>query len=178
MDVAGLILPVFAVIVTGWAAGLAGYVSRDLSDKLIHFAYNVAMPALLDVSIAQEPAASLLAWRFLTAFGGGSLICFGVPGGAHAERQWSGSVLDAGVGRLHDKHWLRHAAGFAGDLWTARGAAGGDRVGCRRKAPCSRAPWISGGSRYRSATRVAQTTRTGDEQAVRGRRRERATVSL
>jgi malonate transporter len=76
MEVATLILPVFAVIVTGWAAGFLGYVSRGLSDGLIHFAYNVAMPALLIVTIAQEPARSLLAWRFLVAFGGGSLVCF------------------------------------------------------------------------------------------------------
>ena len=76
MQVAALILPVFAVIVTGWAAGYLGYVSRDLADGLIHFAYNVAMPALLVVTIAEEPARSLLAWRFLVAFGGGSLICF------------------------------------------------------------------------------------------------------
>ena len=76
MQVAALILPVFAVIVTGWAAGYVGYVSRDLADGLIHFAYNIAMPALLVVTIAQEPARSLLAWRFLVAFGGGSLICF------------------------------------------------------------------------------------------------------
>ena len=76
MEVAGLILPVFAVIITGWAAGFVGYVSRDLSDGLIHFAYNVAMPALLVVTIAQEPAHSLLAWRFLIAFGGGSMVCF------------------------------------------------------------------------------------------------------
>ena len=76
MQVAALILPVFAVIVTGWAAGYVGYVSRDLADGLIHFAYNVAMPALLVVTIAEEPARSLFAWRFLVAFGGGSLICF------------------------------------------------------------------------------------------------------
>jgi malonate transporter and related proteins len=76
MHVAALILPVFAVIVTGWAAGYVGYVSRDLADGLIHFAYNVAMPALLVVTIAQEPAHSLFAWRFLVAFGGGSLVCF------------------------------------------------------------------------------------------------------
>jgi malonate transporter len=76
VQVAALILPVFAVIVTGWAAGYVGYVSRDLADGLIHFAYNIAMPALLVVTIAQEPARSLLAWRFLAAFGGGSLICF------------------------------------------------------------------------------------------------------
>src|ERR1700689_1423643 len=78
MQVADLILPVFAVIVTGWLAGYLGYVARDLSDALIHFAYNVGMPALLLVTIAQEPPQSLLAWRFLVPFGGGSLMCFAI----------------------------------------------------------------------------------------------------
>jgi malonate transporter and related proteins len=34
------------------------------------------MPALLFVTIAQEPARNLLEWRFLMAFGGGSILCF------------------------------------------------------------------------------------------------------
>ncbi|WFU72113.1 MULTISPECIES: AEC family transporter [unclassified Bradyrhizobium] len=76
MEVASLVLPVFAIIVTGWLAGEFGYLSRSLADALVHFAYNVAMPALLIVTIAQEPARNLLEWRFLLAFGGGSLICF------------------------------------------------------------------------------------------------------
>ncbi len=76
MDVAGLVLPVFAIIVTGWLAGWLGYVSRSLADGLVHFAYNVAMPALLFITIAQEPAGHLLEWRFLLAFGGGSILCF------------------------------------------------------------------------------------------------------
>jgi len=76
MNVAGLILPVFAVIVTGWLAGRLGYIPRSLADGLVHFAYNVAMPALLVVTIAQEQAEKLLEWRFLLAFGGGSMVCF------------------------------------------------------------------------------------------------------
>jgi malonate transporter and related proteins len=74
--IADLILPVFAVILTGWIVGYTGYLSRALSDALIHFAYNIAMPALLIVTISQEPAHSLINWRFLVAFGGGSLLCF------------------------------------------------------------------------------------------------------
>jgi malonate transporter and related proteins len=74
--IADLILPVFAVIVTGWIVGYTGYLSRTLSDALIHFAYNIAMPALLVVTIAQEPGHALINWRFLVAFGGGSLLCF------------------------------------------------------------------------------------------------------
>src|ERR1700758_684298 len=76
MEVASLVLPVFAIIVTGWLAGASGYLSRTLADALVHFAYNVAMPALLIVTIAQEPARNLLEWRFLLAFGGGSILCF------------------------------------------------------------------------------------------------------
>jgi predicted permease len=76
MQVASLVLPVFAIIVTGWLAGWLGYISRALAGELVHFAYNVAMPALLFVTIAQEPARNLLEWRFLFAFGGGSMICF------------------------------------------------------------------------------------------------------
>jgi malonate transporter and related proteins len=76
LRIADLILPVFAVILTGWIVGCTGYLSRALSDALIHFAYNIAMPALLIVTISQEPAHSLINWRFLLAFGGGSLLCF------------------------------------------------------------------------------------------------------
>ncbi len=76
MRIADLILPVFAVILSGWIVGYTGYLSRSLSDALIHFAYNIAMPALLIVTIAQEPSRSLINWRFLVAFGGGSLLCF------------------------------------------------------------------------------------------------------
>jgi len=74
--IADLILPVFAVILTGWFVGYAGYLSRTLSDALIHFSYNIAMPALLIVTIAQEPDRSLINWRFIVAFGGGSLLSF------------------------------------------------------------------------------------------------------
>jgi malonate transporter len=84
--IAELILPVFAVIVTGWVVGYTGYLSRQLSDALIHFAYNIAMPALLIVTIAQEPGHSLINWRFLVAFGGGSLLCFALVFGAMSLR--------------------------------------------------------------------------------------------
>ena len=76
MEVADLVLPVFGIIVTGWLAGWLGYISRSLADGLVHFAYNVAMPALLFITVAQEPAQNLLEWRFLMAFGGGSVLCF------------------------------------------------------------------------------------------------------
>jgi hypothetical protein len=35
MEVADLVLPVFAIIVTGWLAGWLGYISRSLADGLV-----------------------------------------------------------------------------------------------------------------------------------------------
>ena len=96
MQIANLILPVFAVIVTGWLVGYTGYLSRTLSDALIHFAYNVAMPALLIVTIAQESGHALINGRFLVAFGVGSLVCFALVFGL-VSLQASRTVASRGM---------------------------------------------------------------------------------
>ena len=77
MTIAALVLPVFAVIVAGWIAGASGYLPTSLSGPLVQFAYNVAMPALVFATIAEERLGALLEWGFIAAFGGGSMICFG-----------------------------------------------------------------------------------------------------
>jgi malonate transporter and related proteins len=76
MHVASLILPIFAIILSGWVAGASGYLPRTLAGPLMQFAYFIAMPALVFLTVAKEPLGSLLEWRFIAAFGGGSLICF------------------------------------------------------------------------------------------------------
>jgi predicted permease len=76
MHLAGTILPIFAIILTGWLAGASGYLPRALAAPLMRFAYYVAMPSLVFQTIGDESLHALLDWRFLAAFGGGSLICF------------------------------------------------------------------------------------------------------
>lgn len=76
MSIPNLILPVFAVIATGWVAGATGYLPRTLAGHIVNFAYNVAMPALVFLTIAQSSVDALANWRFLLAFGGGSISCF------------------------------------------------------------------------------------------------------
>jgi predicted permease len=103
MRIADLILPVFAVIITGWIVGYTGYLSRTLSDALIRFAYTIAMPALLIVTIAQEPGHSLVNWRFLAAFGGGSLLCFALVFGImsiHASRSLASRTMHGMVASM------------------------------------------------------------------------------
>jgi malonate transporter and related proteins len=77
MTIAALVLPVFAVILSGWVAGASGYLPRSLAGPLVQFAYNVAMPALVFLTIAEERLGALLEWGFIAAFGGGSMLCFG-----------------------------------------------------------------------------------------------------
>lgn len=76
MHLAGTILPIFAIILAGWVAGVSGYMPRDLAAPLMRFSYYVAMPALVFLTIADETLHSLLDWRFVAAFGGGSMLCF------------------------------------------------------------------------------------------------------
>jgi predicted permease len=77
MTLAALVLPVFAVILSGWIAKASGYLPRSLSEPLVQFAYNVAMPAPVFLTIAEERLDALLEWGFMAAFGGGSMFCFG-----------------------------------------------------------------------------------------------------
>ncbi|BBU31637.1 malonate transporter [Burkholderia sp. THE68] len=76
MHLAGMILPIFAIIVAGWAARVSGYMPHALAPSLMQFAYYVAMPALVFLTIADESLRALLEWGFLAAFGGGSMLCF------------------------------------------------------------------------------------------------------
>jgi predicted permease len=76
VHIASLMLPIFAIILSGWLAGASGYLPRTLAGPLMQFAYFIAMPALVFLTVAREPLGSLMDWRFLAAFGGGSLICF------------------------------------------------------------------------------------------------------
>ena len=78
MHLVATIFPVFAIVVLGWIAGISGYVPRTLGASLTRFAYYIAMPSLVFLTIGDETMHSLLDWRFLAAFGGGSLICFAI----------------------------------------------------------------------------------------------------
>lgn len=70
MEVLTIILPVFAVVVTGYLFARLGILSEDVGGVLISFVYYVAIPALLFVVIAQEKIEHLLNWPFIAAYGG------------------------------------------------------------------------------------------------------------
>lgn len=91
MHLVGMILPIFAIVLSGWLARTTGYLPRELAPLLTRFSYCVAMPALVFLTIGDESVRSLLDWRFLVAFGGGSLACFAAA--AAIARLWRGASL-------------------------------------------------------------------------------------
>jgi predicted permease len=76
VEVLGLILPVFAVMVTGYGFARLGLLPEDVSAVLIQFVFHVSIPALMFAIIAREEIETLLDWPFIIAFGGVTFALF------------------------------------------------------------------------------------------------------
>ena len=76
MEILELLLPIFAIIVTGMIFGHFRILPEGAGDVLIQFAFWVAIPALLFLIISQESIDRLLNPAFYVSFGGGMLIIF------------------------------------------------------------------------------------------------------
>lgn len=73
-----VILPVFGIMLTGYAAGRFRLLGEASSEALNRFVYYIALPALFFVSLARVPVGEVLNGPFLAAFGGGVLATFGI----------------------------------------------------------------------------------------------------
>ena len=71
MEVLSLILPIFALLVTGFIFAQLNILPEHTAEVLIQFAFHVAVPALLIGVIAQEDAEKLLNLPYIAALGGG-----------------------------------------------------------------------------------------------------------
>ncbi|WP_298769770.1 AEC family transporter [uncultured Shewanella sp.] len=71
MDILNLVLPVFAIIITGYLFSKTSILPETTPALLIQFTYFVLMPALLFLVIAQEEINNLFNLPFILAFGGG-----------------------------------------------------------------------------------------------------------
>ncbi|MEM7226940.1 MAG: AEC family transporter [Pseudomonadota bacterium] len=77
MEFINLLLPIFAIILTGFAVAHFKLLPESLGDVLIQFAFNIGLPALLFLVIAQESASRLLNGAFFASYGGGNFFFFG-----------------------------------------------------------------------------------------------------
>lgn len=70
------ILPLFGIMIAGYAAGRSGLLPNGASAALSRFTFVAAMPALVFVSLSRVPVAEFFDWPFLGALGGGMAITY------------------------------------------------------------------------------------------------------
>lgn len=68
-----VVLPVFGIILTGYACGRLEVLGPASSEALNKFVYYVALPVLLFYAMARVHPDEILNWPYLGAFGGGSV---------------------------------------------------------------------------------------------------------
>jgi predicted permease len=76
--IVNIVLPVFAIMGAGYAAGRAGLLGEHAPGALNAFVFYVALPALFFNSMAQIEVEQVFYWPFIAAFGGGLVGTFGL----------------------------------------------------------------------------------------------------
>jgi hypothetical protein len=76
--VPGILFPVFAVILCGYAAGRLNVLGRAGAEILNRFTYYFALPPLLFTLTAEARLADILNWPFILAYLGGALLTVAV----------------------------------------------------------------------------------------------------
>ncbi|MCI5052659.1 MAG: hypothetical protein MRY21_05945 [Simkaniaceae bacterium] len=71
----GLILPVFALVVTGWVLRGLKYISESMADDLLDFSMYIGMPILLANSFATAYFSRIWDWKFIGVWG---IVVFGL----------------------------------------------------------------------------------------------------
>jgi predicted permease len=86
-----IIVPIFGIILIGWAAALAGLLSERVSDGLSEYVFAIAVPALIIGTLTRPGLEGEIAWSYWFSYFGGAAIAW-AAGSLIALRR-------AGIGR-------------------------------------------------------------------------------
>lgn len=94
------VMPIFALILSGYVCGHTGILGPSATDSLNRFVVWLALPAMLFQAMAQIRPGDSGHWSFVAAFGGGMMITYGLsfwPGRGTGRRLADKSIegLDA-----------------------------------------------------------------------------------
>ncbi|GAB5467702.1 MAG: AEC family transporter [Rhodospirillales bacterium] len=76
LAIVNVIVPVFSIMLAGYLCGRLGVLGEGSSHALNAFVFNVALPALFFVAMAQVPVSEALNLPFIAAYFGGILAVF------------------------------------------------------------------------------------------------------
>lgn len=97
-----IVLPVFLVVGSGYAAAKFNVIKAEAVDALMKFAQNFAIPCLLFLALYRLDLGANLDWRLLLSFYSGALICFtlGIIGARRIFKRRPGESVSIGFGAL------------------------------------------------------------------------------
>lgn len=78
MEVVNIVLPVFGLVILGYVAGKAGWITRPAIEGLSSFVFTFAIPVMLFRSIASAHLPARMPWHFLLAYYCSTLLVFGL----------------------------------------------------------------------------------------------------
>jgi hypothetical protein len=91
-----VVLPVFAIIASGWLCGRLGLLGDGASRALNGFTYYAALPALFFAAMATVPLAETLNWPFILDYMGAVVVLAGVTW-LVAGRMFPGNAAQRGL---------------------------------------------------------------------------------
>ncbi|TXN24716.1 AEC family transporter [Methylobacterium sp. WL19] len=72
MTVLSLIAPIFGLILIGWVAALAGFLSEKVSDGLSEYVFAIAVPALIIATLTRPGLTGEVTWSYWFSYFGGA----------------------------------------------------------------------------------------------------------
>ena len=72
MTVLSLIAPIFGLILIGWVAALAGFLSEKVSDGLSEYVFAIAVPALIIATLTRPGLTGEVTWAYWFSYFGGA----------------------------------------------------------------------------------------------------------
>lgn len=93
-SIVNVVLPVFAIILTGYISGRRGLLGEASSAALNGFVFYIALPVLLFKAMAQVDVPTVLNGPYIAAYVGGQLIAFTI-GMVAAAKLFKTSVAEA-----------------------------------------------------------------------------------
>lgn len=76
MNIASLILPIFGIIIIGWAAAATGWLSDKVADGLSEYVFSLAVPALIVSTLTRADTAGDILPSYWIAYFGGTAVAW------------------------------------------------------------------------------------------------------
>ncbi len=85
-----LVLPIFGLVLIGWAAAHAGLLSERVSDGLSEYVFAIAVPALIVATLTRPGLGGEIAWGYWFSYFGGAALSWSLASAIGRRREGVG----------------------------------------------------------------------------------------